>query len=239
MVRRRLDAHLEAEISRTIALYPDWTPAQVHAHINRGAVPERISRRTIVRRLKEARRDEQSRRWTFTDSEPEDAALVLATVRSDTVASATDFPGEGLRPLTRAEAEWVIRLKRAYPELAEHEGLVRSLAGWLVSDPPLRDPMELYEEFLAWTPWRDGGAAMWEAFRRLATSWEVIVLAYWLYVNTGLPALLHDRLVEIVGADAIDGDHLVFGLPEEVSAGLRAFQGRSIDRLYEAMRGAR
>ena len=154
--------------------------------------------------MKEARHAEADAAWSFLDSEPEDAVLVLATER---YASMDDSPsdGQGLFRLSRKEAEWVIRLKRGFPELQapEHEAYVlflSAIASW--SDV---FPLEVIEELLAYAPWRDDGRGLWSAFEADAARWQVIQLAIAMFTDGGasLPTDFATSLEAGLGRDVL------------------------------------
>jgi hypothetical protein len=99
--------------------------------------------------------------WSLLDSAPEDIPLVLDVARAMIEASADKrFRARHSNWPTRKVAEWVVRLRRAFPDL--------------------KDPVRTYElaylarhsdgrwiqATLAFTPWRDRGAALASARRR-------------------------------------------------------------------------
>jgi len=106
-------------------------------------------------------------RWQLNSTEPEDAAIMLRVLAG--VLSTTSW-----RLPTVGQAEWVVRLHTAAPDLIEQPG------GWLelyrfASVYQLRiergEPTFDLDDYFALAPWRDGGAAYVAAIRsgRLTT----------------------------------------------------------------------
>jgi hypothetical protein len=95
-------------------------------------------------------RDAQDAPWTFAES-PEDADLILPVARALTVGAV----GRGLPPrnLTRREAEWVVHIRRAVPDL-EDAWVVSYLARLIERHPGV------VQRFLIESPWRDGPEAL-------------------------------------------------------------------------------
>jgi hypothetical protein len=100
--------------------------------------------------------DENDGPWSMEMSPPEDARLVLEVVR---LLIEDPAPRRSRRP-SREVARWIARIRRAYPDLDVDLYLVYRLA--VVAR---RGDVGDVETFLAFTPWRDDGAAIREAYR--------------------------------------------------------------------------
>jgi hypothetical protein len=99
--------------------------------------------------------------WRLTDAAPEDMPLVLEVARALIEASG-DKRIRARHPNwpTRAVADWIVRLRRAYPgELSDPWRIYR--LAYLARHSEGR----WIETTLAFTPWRDRGAALDEARR--------------------------------------------------------------------------
>ena len=107
-----------------------------------------------------APRDEDAA-WRLTDSAPEDISLVLGIARALIEASA-DEHWRARHPAwpTRAVAEWIVRLRRAYPELKD------SVRTYELAYLARHSDGRWIEATLAFTPWRDKGAALASARKR-------------------------------------------------------------------------
>jgi hypothetical protein len=90
--------------------------------------------------------------WTFVDSDPDDAALILPALRAWIEWSQGRYG-----PISKPQAEWIVRIRRAAPDIPPGEAAIRAQG-------PARD----LEAYLAWAPWRgpDHAAAYVDAFRR-------------------------------------------------------------------------
>lgn len=144
----RLDGMVRDRIREVAVEHPDWSAASVLRELERTGVPGRPNVRTVQRFLRELAGDPLDR-WSMAECEPEDIPLVL-----DVVAETA-----GMAYPTRAGAEWIIRLRRAYPELGGHPRLLFHLAAIAA-----RGDVAGIQEWLTFTPWRDGGARYAEAF---------------------------------------------------------------------------
>jgi hypothetical protein len=140
-----------ADRLRTHAIeHPHWSPAEVHRTLVSEANGRPVvSLRTVQRFLRDFNRPDESGRWALDDvTDPEDIPLVLGVMRPFVEDSAYPPPGSPRWP-TRAMADWIVRIRRAYPDL-DDAGLVYYLAGLAV-----RGQTALVETYLTFTPWRD------------------------------------------------------------------------------------
>lgn len=177
-LRRLADGPI-ADTTRRLAIeHPDWSPTQVHKAIETqygkaievDGVP---SLRTVQRFLADFSGPDESGPWSLAEGDPDDAALVLPMLRvlDDDRAELARHGwgvGQSRRP-TRAQAGWVVRIKRAAPDLTD-DGLILHLAavatrgGWGV---------ETVQRFLAYAPWRDDGEALAAAIHKKVVGFDV------------------------------------------------------------------
>ena len=118
---------------------------ELDARFADGRLPAERTVQDIVRGLA-APRDE-SGRWTFNEADPDDAALilpVLAAVIQETEGRRTYF--------TRAQAEFIGRIRRLAPELDGFR--VYRLARLYLFFEARGEPARDVEAFLAFAPWR-------------------------------------------------------------------------------------
>lgn len=73
------------------------------------------SLRTAQRMAREVRPAQPGERWSFTHAEPDEARLVLPVLAA---------VGEGYGSLSRETAEWVVRVRRAAPEMEPYAAFV-------------------------------------------------------------------------------------------------------------------
>jgi hypothetical protein len=89
--RPRIEGPIESEIEMVLAIYPAWSPTQVHRYVNRmhgvevgvpEQKPEVVGLRTVQRRHEAFAQADESGDWSLADDDfsPEDAALVLQLV---------------------------------------------------------------------------------------------------------------------------------------------------------------
>jgi hypothetical protein len=94
-------------------------------------------------------------RWSISDADaPEDIPLVLDVIRSQ-----IEDPWPTPWP-TKAVAKWIVRIRRAYPDL---DDLVR--VNYLARLARQGEEARV-TRFLVFVPWRDEGAALYEAASR-------------------------------------------------------------------------
>jgi hypothetical protein len=157
-MRRLVDGPVADRVRGLAIEHPDWTAAQVHRDVVEwaGGKPV-VSLRTVQRFLKDFTRPDDSGPWTIETGESEDWPLVLPIVRMLIELAGTPHPVWPRRP-TNAVADWIGRIRRAYPDL-EEPGTVYYLATLAA-----RGHADRVETFLSFTPWRDDSAALLAAF---------------------------------------------------------------------------
>ena len=147
---RRVEDGRTADRVRALAIeHPDWSAGQVHRAATADD-PGAVSLRTVQRFLRKFSDHDQSERWSIEDAEPEDIPLVLGVVRQI----------DGMRYPTRAVASWIVRLLRAYPELTE-----RPIGIYFLASTATRGDAARVQDWLTYTPWRDGSRDYALAFR--------------------------------------------------------------------------
>ena len=147
---RRIEEGRIADRVRALAIeHPDWSAGQVHRAATADD-PGAVSLRTVQRYLQGFSDRDQSERWSIEDAEPEDIPLVLGVVRQI----------GGMRYPTRAVASWIVRLLRAYPELTE-----RPIGIYFLAVIATRGDTAKVQDWLTYTPWRDGSRDYALAFR--------------------------------------------------------------------------
>ena len=154
--RRRIDGDVEDEIIE-LALNRNWTPAQIYRNIDSqkelmGRVP---TRRTVERKVSEIRRDAgEAVPWTLAESDGEEARLVLRSRRALILHSE-----KALHRFDVTEAEWVVRISKAAPDLAPDLawviGQVYRRFSRLVKKGNDDDFISALDDYLAFAPWRD------------------------------------------------------------------------------------
>jgi len=134
------------EIQRLLEARPEFA----------GLVPEL---RTIQSHLRQMRPREPIQPWGLRESDPEDLPLIL-----DLLADAIDLSEGRIRWLTVAEAEWVVRFRRAYPELELDRAY--ALARMAVAAESGQGFFDLagIARYLAYRPWTDGAKRYVQAF---------------------------------------------------------------------------
>lgn len=150
--RRYLDADVQGAIeARAI---DGLTPSQVLRDLERQ--PQYARRlptlRTVQRIVKEAPKD-QSAPWSLADSDGEDARLILETWQAAITT--------GMRRIniTNAQAEWVLKIRKAAPGLSPY--YVWLLAGDYRARAQRGENTEALDLFLAFRPWRDLDSRAW------------------------------------------------------------------------------
>lgn len=142
-----------------------WTPTQIHRYLmSRPEFEGRVqSLKTVQRILKEdvvPRAEGNS--WSFAETvvdvdDPANARLVM-----DQLAFVWEESKGRISSVTRGEAEWIIRLKTAYPEMPPNavwaftrEGKAIDYAKEIGRDPDDLALDPFYELFIAMQAWRD------------------------------------------------------------------------------------
>jgi hypothetical protein len=153
--RRRIPGPVLDRIHFLKLEHPDWNPSQVFQALS----PEEskaVSYRTVQRVVASFHPAEPTAAWDFWASDPDDAALLMPIRRALLERRGSDRWPAMPSQLTTAEAESVVRIRRTFPDFDDPRAVFT--IAWLASRTGgWRDPIE---EWLAFTPWRDGGAAL-------------------------------------------------------------------------------
>jgi hypothetical protein len=119
---------------------------------DKGRLPPDI--RTIQRIVKEVVVPDTSGTWSITDNEGEDARLVLDILAANIVSKQGFMYPDMKRKFTKAEAQWIIRLRKAAPDAPAkiivllYQLYMRREAQGITNTADL-------DCYLAFTPWRD------------------------------------------------------------------------------------
>src|SRR5262249_49009895 len=128
-----------------------------------GRVPDR---RTVQRIVKASRPHDSSGPWVLRDADPEHARVVL-----ETLAAVIQHTEGRIVELTRAEAERVVFLHRAAPDLPPLNGW--SLAQVYALREARADSVADLDHLLAFAPWRHGKPG-WDRYdHAIAAGWIV------------------------------------------------------------------
>jgi hypothetical protein len=146
--RRRIEGPVEDTVRALSIEHPDWAPAQIHREVlarNKGQPV--VSLRTVQRIATDQRRDRNAAEfWDLFSGPPEDAAEVLKVLHAYVSGVS------GHRRPTLAEADFVVRVRRAFPGIKPIN--LAFLSAVATSGPrALRE----VEEYLAFEPWEDNG----------------------------------------------------------------------------------
>jgi hypothetical protein len=154
--RRRIPGPVLDRIRFLKLEHPDWTPSQVLQAVD-AETPKAVSYRTVQRLVASFRPAEPGTAWDFWTSDPDDAALLVPIRRALLERRGSDRWPAMPTQLTTAEAEYVVRIRRTFPDFDDPRAVFT--IAWLASGTSggWRDPIE---EWLVFTPWRDGGAAL-------------------------------------------------------------------------------
>jgi hypothetical protein len=147
---RRISPAIQARVER-LAI-EGASPSQIERQLARDGVPlaEQPSRRTIQRIAQAARVKDHSGPWSLADAAGDEAEVVLPILRAYlNLASLQDTRRAPY--LTKAEARWIIKVRRAAPSL--HAFDVYFLArAYLVREIRRQETFDL-DALLAFTPW--------------------------------------------------------------------------------------
>lgn len=131
----RLDPDVEVEIRDLVISGKAADPRQLQATIRKGHQGWSPDIRVLRQRFARYRPRNDSGDWSMRDADPDDAALVLdtlAAVHMDTFDP--DEPGRQVRRFTQAEGDWIVRVRRARPDLVPAFGTgpwqVRAVQVW-------------------------------------------------------------------------------------------------------------
>jgi hypothetical protein len=101
--------------------------------------------------------------WTFSGDDPEDGALILR-VLGELLAVGIQPGAPGPPKFTVAEAAYIARLRRAFPDMPALTVLAVSRAYLLADETTNIYTKDGLDRYLAFTPWRDGAARYARAF---------------------------------------------------------------------------
>jgi hypothetical protein len=132
-----------AEIEGRLAADSRFTPAEV---------PSLRSIQSLARSVRGRKEISQARPWRLAESEPEDIPAILPVLLASLEVS------DRRHALTGAEADWVVRISHAAPDIPADLCYRLAFRAAFMGGPP---GIELY---LACAPWRPGGA---ERYARL------------------------------------------------------------------------
>lgn len=198
--RRRLDLRVQRRIAELISTA---TPSQIYDVLEREFAHEPTvvpNKRTVQRVVADLRPRDTSGEWRLSDADPEDAALVLPAVAELLIRT------KGQVPVTNAEAEQLVRLRRAADDLTPWSAWELARLYTSLSDSA-RDLIPAIDAVVAFAPWRDDAhreryeearAAGWLP----ANSRELGVMA-WVMGFTVVPPIPPTQYVRVDGETGI------------------------------------
>jgi len=155
--RRYIDGDVQEAIEE-LAIETDWTPAQIQRKLekqerfkdeSRDTGTRVLSLRTTQKIVKEARHRDLSGRWELPDADDDGAAALILDVLAAVIEET-----EGRRQyLTKMEAAWVTRIRRAAPDLPPSFDTYR-LARFYMAREHWQMPSPDLDALLAFAPWR-------------------------------------------------------------------------------------
>ena len=175
--KRRIDGQVQDEIEAKAR--HGWTPKQIVGHLKEKAQKEPKYHppdpRTIRDIVKDVRLSDTSGAWSITDGEPEEARIVL-----DFLADEMLEDPYWIRALSRAEAEWVVRLSRVAPGASST--IICTLKNQYMSRKAkgIAHTRDL-DTYLAFRPWESSDRlklykrAVWLGFVPMVPPWEALV----------------------------------------------------------------
>ena len=150
--RYRIDGDALDAIGQ-LALTTDWTPAQILRDIEgKKELSDKVPNlRTVQRITKDFRAEDNSEPWSLRDSDGDEAKLILEVRRE--LIRYWNHPTKRIQRLSKQEARWVVKVRKAAPELDTR-------AVWLVALMySLRETGEIstedLDDYLAFAPWKD------------------------------------------------------------------------------------
>ncbi|MEW5989727.1 MAG: hypothetical protein AB1736_00070 [Chloroflexota bacterium] len=160
---RRTDPDIVGVIER-LAL-EGWNAAQTLRHLEASVdyADRAPSLRTVQDIARRVTPRNQGERWAFDTSDPDDAGPVL-----DALAAVIERTGGLVPRLTTEEAAWVARIAAARRGSSEDRP-IPPITAWecarlYVARRQFGQPTDSLDAFLAFAPWRDGGARYAAAF---------------------------------------------------------------------------
>ena len=141
--RRQIDADMERAI---MVLADSHTPTQIHRELERRVGKDRTPALRTVQRVIADVTPKDALPWQLRDADPDDAALLLPVL-----AAAIERTEGRVRQVTRGHAEWIVRLRRASPEMPLYTAF--ALARIYVAQVERGLPTTMFDELLAFAPW--------------------------------------------------------------------------------------
>lgn len=158
--RRRRASYLDRDVLAAISelALKGASAAQIRRKLetNQAFAGRLPSDRTIYRIVKEHRPPDTSGRWSPTDDDPQDAALVL-----DVLQFAIRFTDGFTRWFTNAEADQIARLRGMRPDMPAFEAFL--VARLYLIRRACGEPCDDLDAYLVFAPWRNADA--WAAYQ--------------------------------------------------------------------------
>jgi hypothetical protein len=125
--RRATDPRVVRRVHDLATGDPPLTPSQILTDLERSELAHLAPSERTIRKLAREAEEESDDRWSFSDPAmaPEDARLcmeVVAAAAMGRLVGVTRRRGEPW-PLSRSQAAWFVRVRRAFPELSLAEAL--------------------------------------------------------------------------------------------------------------------
>ena len=162
--RPRIDPDLQTVIDELI-LKEGWGASQIHRELD--SRPEFDGRlpdvRTVQRRVRDLTPRDPSGPWRLQDSDPDEARLildVLAAVTVETMGGKTQF--------TKAEADWVLRLRNASLTMSPWEAWLMARL-YMARESSGEETTDL-DCVLAFEPWQSGKRSQ-QYFEAVQAGW--------------------------------------------------------------------
>lgn len=163
---------LESKLQELLALTSERSPKalleQVEEFREEKGIPksERISLRTIERRVRAAAASDQSERWRLAPAAAADPSATL-----EVLAAVTIHTKGAICSLTVTEARWIASIRAAAPDISPWEcfALARTFIARTFAEAPVDD----LEAYLAFSPWSHRGDEERNEERRRAYYWAV------------------------------------------------------------------
>jgi hypothetical protein len=150
---RRIDPDIEAEIRKLVL--EGWTPPQIERHLSSkedfaDRVPDiRTIRRRVAWYWPEDSRGDTSGPWTWADADGEEAALVLPVL-----GAVLDHTQGRIAGFTKNQARWVLKVRRAAPDLDPWYVWRVAAAYQLAVQKGTEADRDSLDALLAFAPWR-------------------------------------------------------------------------------------
>lgn len=147
-----------------------FSPSQIWRYVGE----DKVDLKTVQRRVKEYAAPDTSGVWSLADAEPEDARLVLE-VYAEVVARTA-----GRAWITRALADWIVRVRRAAPSLPPYNVYVVAREYRRAAAKQDTKHIRALDAFLAFHPWESGESAdRYEALLAAGIVGQPIYIGKW------------------------------------------------------------